>query len=101
MAGTWTVKIRVTNLAKRYADVTGTHTETVGEGEDAREVVWSQTLTKRRFEQDGKTVAQIRTEIDAELYALHEQAIATDAVEAQITNQEALMAAELNAMEAE
>ena len=95
MAGTWTVDIRVTNLAERIADVTGTRTETVGEVE----VVWSQTLQKRRFLQDGKTLPQIRAEIVAGLMALHEQSIATSALEAQITSQETTMADELNAME--
>ena len=95
MAGTWTVDIRVTNLAERIADVTGTRTETVGEVE----VVWSQTLQKRRFLQDGKTLPQIRAEVETEFMALFVASLAKSNLERQITDQETTMADELNAME--
>jgi len=96
-----TYKIVVTNLGKLIASVTATRTitEVVNEVEVVR--TWSKTLEKRRFEQDGKTLPQIRAEIEAEMLAAFQASLVTDAFRAQITNQEALLASETLALEAE
>ena len=104
MAVAWTTKITVTNLARRIADMAVTRTETVIDPETSEEVVlppWSKTYQKRRFEQDGKTVPEIRAEYEAEYRADHAASGATAALKAQITKQEALFNSELDALEAE
>ena len=93
---TWTVTIAVTDLARKIGTVTGTRTETLGEVEDVR----SYTLAKVRFVQDGKTIAQIRGEIDAALFDMHERAAAIDVLKTQIANNEAQIEDLLNAREA-
>ena len=89
---TWTVTIAVTDLERKIGTVTGTRTD----GADVR----TYTLAKVRFVQDGKTIAQIRGEIDAALFDMHERAAATDVLKVQIANNEALIADLLNAREA-
>ena len=93
--GEWTVKYRISNLANSIVDVTATWVGTV----DAREVTWSRTLAKRDFDQDGKTLPQMRAEVEAEFMAMFEASLAKSDLERQITRQEDTMATELNAME--
>ena len=103
MSVKWTTKITVTNLARRIASMTVTRTETVVDPETSEEVVtvWNKTYQKRRFQQDGKTVPEIRAEYAAEYRADYVADAATAALKAQITKQETLFNSELDALEAE
>jgi hypothetical protein len=92
MPATWTVKIDVTDAANKVMNVAATRTD----GTDVRTYALSGLSYAPTA---GRTLAEIRVEIAAVLYGLYKTQADLAVATALIANQEALLAALLNAKE--